>query len=66
MQIRLSAHGAYHHQYHLVWIPKYRKRVLKVDLKDFLAKRLGEIQEFPPEVEVEQFSIQVDHVHLVR
>ena len=65
MQIRLSAHGAYHHQYHLVWIPKYRKRVLKGDLKDFLAKRLGEIQEYPPDIEVEQFSIQADHVHLV-
>ncbi len=65
MQIRLSAHGAYHHQYCLVWIPKYRKRVLKGDLKDFLAKRLGEIQEYHPDVEVEQFSIRVDHVHLV-
>ncbi|CBE68369.1 MAG: IS200/IS605 family transposase [Candidatus Methylomirabilis oxygeniifera] len=65
MQIRLSAPGAYHHQYHLVWIPKYRKRVLKGDLKDFLAKRLGEIQEYHPDIEVEQFSIQVDHVHLV-
>jgi putative transposase len=65
MEIRLSAHGAYHHQYHLVWIPKYRKRVLKGDLKEFLTKRLGEIQEFHPEVEVEQFSIQVGHVHLV-
>lgn len=65
MQIRLSAHGVYHHQYHLEWIPKYRKRVLKGDLKGFLAKRLGEIQEYHPDVEVEQFSIQVDHVHLV-
>src|SRR5512136_642786 len=65
MEIRLSAHGAYHHQYHLVWIPKYRRRVLKGDLKDFLAKRLGEIVEFHPEVEVAEFSIQVDHVHLV-
>ena len=65
MQIRLSAHGAYHHQYHLVWIPKYRRRGLKGDLKDFLAKRLGEIQAFHPEVEVEQVSIQLDHVHVV-
>jgi putative transposase len=65
MDIRLSAHGTYHHRYHLVWIPKYRKRLLKGDLKEFLAKRLGEIQEFHPEVEVEQFSIQLDHVHLV-
>ena len=65
MDIRLSAHGAYPHQYHRVWIPKYRRRVLKGDLKDFLAKRLGEIQDFHPEIEVEQFSIQQDHVHLV-
>ena len=65
MQIRLSAHGAYHHQYHLVWIPKYRKRVLKGDLKAFLVARLGEIHEYHPDVEVEQFSVQVDHVHVV-
>ena len=65
MDIRLSAHGAYHHQYHLVWIPKYRRRVLKEDLKAFLATRLGEIEEVHPEVEGEQVSIQVDQVHLV-
>lgn len=48
-----------------MWIPKYRKRVLKGDLKDLLAKRLGESQEYHPDSEVEQLSIQVDHVHLV-
>ena len=65
MEIRLSAHGACHHQYHLVWIPKYRRRVLKGALKDFLTKQLGDIREYHPEVEVEQVSIQSDHVHLV-
>jgi putative transposase len=65
MDIWLSAHGCYHHRYHIVWIPKYRKRLLKGDLKDFLAKRLGEITEFHPEVLVEQCSIQLDHVHVV-
>ena len=34
MDIRLSAHEAYHHRCHIVWIP--RKRVLKRDLKDSL------------------------------
>ncbi len=33
--------------------------------RTFLAKRLGEIQEFHPEVVVEEFSIQADHVHLI-
>jgi putative transposase len=65
MKIRLSAHGAYHHEYHLVWIPKYRKRALKGDLKAFLAKRLDEMQEFHPEIEVEQFGTQQDQVRLV-
>ncbi len=64
MEIRLSAHGAYHHHYHLVWIPKYRRSVLKGTLKDFLTKKLGDIREYPPEVEVEQVSIQSDHVPL--
>jgi putative transposase len=65
MEIRLSAHGAYHHQYHLVWIPKYRRKVLNKDLKEFVAKRLNAIHEYHPEVEVEQASIQLDYVHLV-
>lgn len=65
MKIRFSAHGAYHHQYHIVWIPKYRKKVLKGEMKQFLEKRLFEIQEYHPEVEIEKFSIQVDHVHLL-
>jgi putative transposase len=65
MKIRLSAHGAYHHQYHVVWIPKYRKKVLKGEWKQFLEKELFGIQTYHPEVEIEKYSIQVDHVHLV-
>jgi putative transposase len=63
MDLRLSAHGAYPHQYHLVWIPKYRRRVLKGDVKDLLAKRWDESEEFHPAGEVEQVSLQGDHVH---
>ena len=65
MENRYSAHGAYHHQYHVVWIPKYRKKVLKGELKQDVEQRLFEIQKYHPEVEIEKFSIQADHVHLV-
>ena len=65
MEIRQSAHGAYHHQYHIVWIPKYRKRILKGDLKQFVEQRLRDVETYHPEVEIEQYSIQVDHVHLI-
>jgi len=65
MKIRFSCHGAYNHQYHIVWIPKYRKRVLKGELKSFLTKWLVEIEQYHPEIEIEKFNIQIDHVHLV-
>ena len=64
MEIRLSAHGSYHHQFHIVWIPKYRRRVLNGDGKEFVAKRMHYI-EGPIPIENERFSIQTDHVHLV-
>ncbi len=65
MEIRLSGHGAYHHEFHIVWIPKYRKRILKGDLKRFIEKHLYDVQEHHPDVEIEKYSLQEDHVHLI-
>ena len=65
MEIRFSAHGASHHQYHGVWIPKSRKKILKGDLKTYREKGLLTIQQFHPDVVIEKFSSPVDHVHLI-
>jgi putative transposase len=65
MEIRLSAHGAYHHEYHIVWIPKYRKRILKEEIKAFVEEHIFDIQGHHPEIEIERYSIQEDHVHLI-
>ena len=60
MKIRFSAHGAYHHQYHIVWIPKYRKKILKGELKKFIETRLFDIQGYHPDIEIEKYSIYVE------
>jgi putative transposase len=65
MEIRLSAHGAYHHQYHIVWIPKYRKKILRGELRKYIKSHLFDIQSYHPDVQIEKHSIQGDHVHLV-
>jgi REP element-mobilizing transposase RayT len=44
MQIGYGAHGAYHHQYYIVWMPKYRKRILKGELKRFIEEHVFEVQ----------------------
>ena len=64
MEFRLSGHGAYRRQYHVVWISKYRK-ILKGKLKELVEKHLFDIQEYHPDVEIENYSIQKGHIHLV-
>ena len=63
MQIRLSAHGAYHHQFHVVWIPKYPKKIVKCKLRKFIEKRSFDVQGYHPDIEIEKYSIQ--HIHLI-
>jgi len=65
MEVRLSAHGAYQHQYHVVWIPKYRRRILRGAIKLFVQEQLPQIQQYHPDVEVQQLSVQIDHIHMV-
>ena len=65
MEVRLSAHGAYQHQYHVVWIPKYRRRILRGPIKIFVHEHIPQIQHYHPDVEVQQWSGQVDHIHVV-
>jgi putative transposase len=65
MKIRLSAHGAYRHQYHVVWIPKYRQRILEGELKAFIEQRLFDIYQYHPDIAIEKYSIQDDHLHIV-
>ena len=65
MEVRLSAHGAYQHQYHVVWIPTYRRRILRGAIKLFVQEPLPQIQQYHPDVEVQQWSVQIDHIHMV-
>jgi putative transposase len=65
MEVRLSAHGAYQHQYHVVWIPKYRRRILRGAIKSFVQEPLPQIQHDHLDVTVQQWSVQVDHIHVV-
>ena len=38
---------------------------MKGELKKFVEARLFDIQDYHPEVEIEKYSVQEDHVHLV-
>ena len=65
MKIKLNAHGSYKHQFHIVWIPKYRRKVLKLGVKTYVSRGINEILTYHPELEIIKFNIQIDHVHLI-
>src|SRR5271163_4347362 len=50
--------------YHLVWIPKYRKRVLKGKVADRIAELLYECADMH-RWKIEELNIQPDHVHVL-
>jgi putative transposase len=62
---RVNAGSVFSLKYHLVWCPKYRKRILV----DVLAKRLrGLLYQKAKEIkaEIQALEIMPDHVHLLR
>ena len=65
MEIRLSGHSAYHTEYHIVWIPKYRCHVLNPGVKAYLVKLFPKVMAELPGCEIVKYSIQTDHIHMV-
>ena len=58
-----TTNATYDIQYHFVWIPKYRKRILSDNIKVRLEQLIQECSEVNS-FEILELSIQLDHVHL--
>ncbi len=59
-----GAHTTHRLKYHLVWIPKYRKRVLRGPLARRLYELLrqcSEVNDWP----IDELNVQTDHVHML-
>lgn len=58
------SHVIWHCQYHIVWCPKYRYRVLKGNIADFLGQ-LIQVEVKKMKGQIIELNVQVDHVHLL-
>ena len=58
------SHVVYKCDYHIVWVPKYRFRILKDGVKDLVDKDIRSLCEWKG-CEVEELNVQEDHVHLM-
>ena len=62
---RLSGHTVYRTEYHIVWIPKYRRRILNPGVSGYLRKLFPKLLKEMPGCEIVEQNIQVDHIHTV-
>ena len=65
MRFRKSNHSIYRTEYHLVWIPRYRRKIFPKGPKEYAQKLLCHLEGLEPDIEVVKVNVQVDHVHMV-
>ncbi len=58
------SHVIYYQVYHIVWTPKYRYRVLRGQVAEFLGNTIRSLCEWK-RVEIKEMNICQDHVHIV-
>ena len=63
-RFRKLSHTIWHCQYHVVWVPKYRFRILQGAVKDAAESGVQAICGYAG-CEVVDLNVQPDHVHLV-
>ena len=63
MELKRTSHAVYDTKYHLVWTPKYRKWVLRGDIRE-KAKRIFEEISGNHGFEIGTMEVTEDHVHI--
>ena len=61
---RKSSHVVYKCDYHIVWVPKYRFRILQGAIKELVEHDIRALCEWKGCI-VEELNVQADHVHLL-
>ena len=63
MGIRRTKHAVYELKYHLVWVPKYRAKIIGVRERQYLKELFEEIAE-EYEFHIDTMEVMEDHVHI--
>ena len=65
MQYKKQSHTVYILKYHIVWVCKYRRRILKPGVTVYLEKTLRGLLRSMPGVTLETIGFDQDHFHMV-
>jgi putative transposase len=58
-------HTIYECKYHLIFCPKYRRRILKDEIREYARREIENLLRQKEGIEIIEMNVQADHVHLV-
>jgi putative transposase len=64
MRLIKSAHTVYRTQYHIVWVTRYRRKILNEGVREYLKTKLQEARKYYPDWEYIEIGIADEHLHL--
>ena len=65
MEYTRVGHSAYYMKYHVVWVCKYRRKILKPGVTQYLRTLLPALLERYEGAELEQLGFDRDHLHML-
>ena len=65
MEVTKAGHSVYRLQYHVVWVSKYRRRILNPGVSAYLRRVLPKLLRSMPGVLIETIGFDRDHLHMV-
>ena len=65
MRFRKSTYCVYKTEYHIVWTPRYRRKIFVAGVKQYVEKLLPHIEGLEEDIEVIRVNVQPDHLHIV-
>jgi putative transposase len=63
MALKRASHAVYDTKYHIVWAPKYRKWILRGDIRERVKSLFEEISE-NHKFEIDTMEVAEEHVHI--
>jgi putative transposase len=65
MEYQKQAHAVYYTRYHVVVSTKYRRKILKEGVGDYLKKLIVEVSKSHPDIEIIEVNTDLDHMHFL-
>ena len=64
-RFRKQSHTIYECKYHLIFCPKYRRPILKDEVREYVRGEISNLLRQKEGIEIIEMNVQSDHIHLI-